>query len=224
MAPAGCQPPLEMKRPKSIAIGENENGASHEAWRCLEEFLRGFAAAGELHNRAGESGSFVESVCLGASIVDAMLRIGIVLQHQIDRRNTGISIELIYQDEDKASKISEREIYRRALTSSVIDEPTFNQLEKLYSKRNRVIHRYVISRITTSEVLDIAIECEAMIGNIKNIIYSIEQKQIDEGVGITVDGPDLEGEDGRRWVEEFADQKHGPVLATMLRNSLRQKP
>ena len=178
--------------------------------------MAGFAAARELHSRAGTAGSFVECVCLGASITDAMLRIGLVLRKQLDDRSRDIPLELIFQgSQDKA--IAEREIYRRASAKSIIDDATLTQLQSLYDKRNRVIHRYVISRITTDEVLDIAIEYERMIETLAKRIYELEEQQIRDGVGITARGPSLQGEEGKRFLEDFADEKHGPSLAKVLR-------
>jgi len=145
-----------------------------------------------------------------------MLRIGVVLQKQIDERARDIPLELVFQGPtDKA--ISERDIYRRALATSVIDESTFKQLQALYDERNRVIHRYIISRITTSEVLDIAIRYEHMIEALTKRLEEIEERQIRENVGITVRGPALGGKEGRRFMEEFSDRKHAPALAKLLR-------
>jgi len=192
------------------------NRAPEDPWKCFRDFIDGVAAATELYNRASEGGSFVESVCLGASLVDATLRIGVVLQEQIDKRTRDIPLELVFQGpKDKA--ISERDVYRRALAASVIDESTFTQLQGLYDDRNRVIHRYIISRITTSEVLDIAIRYEHVIEALRKRIWEIEERQIHENVGITVRGPAIEGEEGRRFVEECADKKHTPALAKLLR-------
>jgi hypothetical protein len=192
--------------------------------KSFEEFLAGMAAAMELYKRASENGSFVESVCLGASIVDAMLRVGLVLQKQIDERTKDIPLELVFQGpEDKP--ISEREIYRRALAASVIDESTFAQLQALYDERNRVIHRYIITRITTSEVVEIAIRYQDMIEALNKRLWEIEERQIRENVGMTVRGPALEGEEHRRFMEEFSDEKHTPALAKMLRvRKHRKKP
>jgi uncharacterized protein YutE (UPF0331/DUF86 family) len=187
-----------------------------ENWKSFQDFMAGMAGAMELYNRASENGSFVESVCLGASLVDAMLRVGIVLQKQIDERTRDVLLELVFQGpEDKP--ISERDIYRRALAASVIDESTFAQLQALYDERNRVIHRYIITRITTSEVLDIALRYQHMIETLHKGLWEIEERQIRENVGITVRGPQLEGEEGRRFMEEFSDEKHTPALAKVLR-------
>jgi len=145
-----------------------------------------------------------------------MLRIGIVLQQQLDNRTREIAPDLIFQGpQDKA--ISEREIYRRALAISVIDDATFARLQSLYDGRNRVVHRYIISRITTSDVLDIAIEYEKVITALSKRIYEIEEQQIQQGVGITVRGPTLEGDEGKRFLEEFAEEKHTSALAKRLR-------
>src|SRR6266568_3259396 len=196
------------------------NRTSPETWKCFGDFIAGVAAATELYNRASERGSFVESVCLGASLVDAMLRIGLILQKQINERTRDIPLELVFQ-QPSDKPISERDIYRRALAISVIDDSTFMQLQAFYDERNRVIHRYIISRITTSEVLDIAIRYEHMITALRKRLYEIEERQIRENVGITVRGPALEGEEGQRFLEEFADEKHTTALARLLRRKRR---
>ena len=123
----------------------------------------------------------------------------------------------------KDKPISERDIYRRALAASVIDESTFAQLQALYDDRNRVIHRYIITRITTSEVLDIAIRYERIIEALHKRIWEIEERQIRENVGMTVRGPAVEGEEGRRFLEEFSNEKHTPALAKVLRSRKHRK-
>lgn len=194
------------------------NSTSPEAWATFTEFLAGFTAARELHARAGDHGSFVESVCLGASLVDALLRVGLVLQHQLDNRTRDIPLDLVFQGPaDKP--ISEREIYERARTRHVIDEALYDEVQRLYDDRNRVIHRYVISRITTSDVLDIAIRYERMIQSVSAQVHWLENRQIEEQVGITVSGPPFEGEDAKRWFEELADQKHTAALGKLIRGS-----
>ena len=190
--------------------------ASAETWNRFKEFMAGFTAAQELQFCAAKIGSFIECVCLGASLIDAMLRIGIILQHQLNNRTGEIPFDLIFQGE-KDGAISEREIYRRALAISVIDNDTFTRLQGLYDERNRVVHRYIISRITTSDVLDTAIVYEEMINALSKRIYEIEEQQINEGVGITVRGPALEGDEGKRLLEEMADEKHTQHLAQLLR-------
>ncbi|MGH9439749.1 MAG: hypothetical protein ACRD22_18180, partial [Terriglobia bacterium] len=86
------------------------NGDPFEHFR---QFMVGFTAAAELHTRAGRNGAFVESVCLGASVVDALLRVGLVLKHQLVTRSNEIPVELILQ-RPSDDLISEREIYKRA--------------------------------------------------------------------------------------------------------------
>jgi|SRR5437588_5221686 len=98
--------------------------ASSQTWKAFTEFISGFAAARELHARAGKAGSFVESVCLGASLVDALLRVGLVLQHQLDHRTRDIPLDLVFQGPSE-KPVSEREIYRRSRTQLVIDDSIF---------------------------------------------------------------------------------------------------
>jgi len=174
----------------------------------------GFAAAAELHARAAKNGSFVEYVCLGASIVDALLRVGLVLKHQLATRTAEIPLELVLQ-KTSDKPIREREIYRRARTVGLIDQNIFESLDNLYDDRNRVIHRYIISRITTAEVLDVAMTYETAIGKVVALVYTLENNQIESGVGMTKLGPNCD----RAFLEQFADEKHTPKLASRLRGS-----
>lgn len=192
--------------------------APASTWKHFSDFMAGFAAARELHSRAGKNGSFVECVCLGASITDAMLRIGLILQYQINEKSRDIPLELVLQ-EPNDDPISEREIYRRAASASVINATTLAQLQALYTKRNSVMHRYVISRITTADVLEIASQYEKVIEELSKRIYKLEETQIELKVGITVEGPDIEGKEGKQFIESFADEKHTPELARLLRGS-----
>jgi hypothetical protein len=50
----------------------------------FENFMRGFSAAAELDARAARLGCFVECVCLTASVIDGLLRMGLILKHQLD--------------------------------------------------------------------------------------------------------------------------------------------
>ena len=68
-------------------------------WNKLINFLNGLAAATELLNRAGKNGFFIEAVCLSANIIDAELRIGIILKHQIETRSREIPVEYLFQEE-----------------------------------------------------------------------------------------------------------------------------
>src|SRR5207245_5881393 len=103
-----------------LLAAKHVDAASSQSWKAFTEFISGFAAARELHARAGKAGSFVESVCLGASLVDALLRVGLVLQHQLDHRTRDIPLDLVFQG-PSAQPVSECEIYSRYRTNLVID-------------------------------------------------------------------------------------------------------
>lgn len=102
---------------------------SPQAWKAFTDFMAGFVAARELHARAGNAGSFVECVCLGASLVDALLRIGLVLQYQLHNRTRNIPLDLVFQGPSDQSA-SEREIYKRAQAWHVIDDHIFEELQR----------------------------------------------------------------------------------------------
>ena len=80
------------------------------------------------------------------------------------------------------------------------------------------MHRYIISEITTDQVLQIANEYQGLIEVVSAAIYALEEKQIKLSVGITVDGPDMLPEQHKILVQEMANEKHAhPILAENLK-------
>jgi len=151
----------------------------------LDNFLKGIAGSAGLLNRAIENGSFIECVCIYANQIDALLRIGVILDSQLKENNSTIVDNLLYQNEsDKI--IYERSIYKRALENNIISQNLFDNLSDLYDKRNRVVHRYIISGLTTKDILDIAVEYETVYKKIITVIANLETKQIKSNCGMTV--------------------------------------
>lgn len=176
--------------------------------------MNGFVAAAELLRRAAQAGFCIEYICLAASVIDGALRIGLILQHQLRNSSTEVLEEFLFQSAEDRS-ISEREIYRRARQESVIDESLFQKLEGLYAKRNRVVHRYVISELTTLQVFEIASEFEQTLPLVNAAVGILEAQQVERGVGIAKQGevPGL-----GRMLAEMSAEKHGDRrLADLLK-------
>lgn len=174
--------------------------------------MNGFAAATQLLNRAGQNGFLVEYVCLATSVIDAILRIGIILKYQLKNRTDDILDELLFMgEEDKI--VSEREVYRKSLEQDILDEKLFDRLNHLYKERNRVIHRYVISNTTTRRVLDIAIQYEKIIPVVSKQIADLEEQQLELGVGMTIAGSKVT----KSQLDKMAAEKHDDTnLSTKL--------
>jgi len=177
----------------------------------------GFTAAVELDKRAAMEGCFVECVVLSAAVIDGTLRMGLILKHQLETNSKDLLDELLYQEEDEKG-VSEREIYRRALTKRIITQETYDTLNALYDRRNRVIHRYIISMITTKDVLDIACKYDSLKHEVSGHVAELEKEQIRLGVGMTVSG---DSEYLSETLEKIAISKHGDDnLAEALRNGI----
>ncbi|MEJ0104724.1 MAG: hypothetical protein WDO19_20175 [Bacteroidota bacterium] len=67
---------------------------------------------------------------------------------------------------------------------AVIDDDLFNELFVLYEDRNRVIHRFIISEITLSEVESISHEYYIIRERVKVIVDDLESEQIKLGIGM----------------------------------------
>ncbi len=154
----------------------------------LENFIKSFAAERLLQNRASKSGSFIEFVCLSSSMIDAQLRIGLILQKQLENRNRHIDDALIFQD-IADSKISERTIYKMAYENGIIDVDLYKDLNTIYDKRNIIIHRFIISSFTYDDVLNTGMKYEKILEKVNACIYKLERKQITDNIGMTVEAP-----------------------------------
>ncbi len=185
----------------------------------FDNFMNGFAATVQLLQRAVENGFSIEYVVLAASLIDATLRMGLILKHQLETKTKDILEDLLFQaDEDKI--ISERAIYNKSLKKKIISKNLFEKLESLYKKRNRVIHRYIISGITTKEVLTIGIAYEQIISSINQAVKEIEEEQIKLGVGMTVTSNSATPKRNiEKILEEMSSKKHdNPVLDYAFKN------
>jgi hypothetical protein len=181
----------------------------------IGQFMDGLVAASELLQRAAENGFFIEYICLAASIIDGHLRMGLIFAHQLKTCSSEPLEELLRQT-NAGPIISERQIYKRAAQEGVIDDGLFGKLEDLYIKRNRVVHRYIISELTTQEVLQIATEFEQLLPAVSTAVGNLGAKQVQLGIGMSRSGemPGL----GRR-LGEMSAKKHGnPRLAKLLRD------
>ena len=212
---AGCSPLPEIAYREIIArvlsgsliLDKHMSMASR-----LDDFISGFIAAVELRNRAGELGAFIEAICLSATVIDAALRIGLILKHQLRTESSEIPSELLHQAEND-KPVSERHIYRKASEQAVIDRALFERLELLYQQRNRVVHRYITSELTTQDVLRIALDYEHTIGKVSEAVDELEREQIRKGVGMT----HLENESFEmKYFLELSKRKHGGESLTKI--------
>jgi uncharacterized protein YutE (UPF0331/DUF86 family) len=180
----------------------------NKEWDRLVEFLNGVAAASQLFSRAAKNGFFIEAVCLASNLIDALLRTGIILRHQIETKSQEILIDIIMQKKN-SKKYSEREIFKISKKKNIIDDALFKELSILYEERNKVIHRYIITDIKTTKVLEIGIKYEVILEKIRKRIYEIEKEQIQLGVGMAVNGPEFEGKESKKLLNEMIEKKHG---------------
>lgn len=174
-------------------------------------FMKGLGAASQLLYLAKNKGCFIECVCLSATIIDASLRIGIILKHQLDTKTNIIRTDLLFQSgEDKI--VSEREVYKKALFAGVINQDIHDKLELLYKQRNKVVHRYIISEITTEKIILIAQEYDDVIDSIKKCLDELEIRQINEGIGMTKSGREVPIEtimNKEKIMNDMIREKHG---------------
>ncbi len=171
----------------------------------FRSFIDGITASIMLRNRAGEKGCFLEYLCLSASIVDSIIRTGIILKKQIEKNNRNIDQKLCYQQNSK-DKITERQIYKNAFDIEIIDRKMFDKLNDVYECRNKAIHRFAFSDICYNDILESCQIYDTIIDELAALLYEIENAQIQEKVGMTVLSEESEYTK-QKLLEEYAKKK-----------------
>lgn len=148
-----------------------------------EKFMAALGASFDLRNSARERGCLVELIVVLANQIDAYLRLCLTMKKQLDLATNDLDVSLLYQGpSDKP--ILEREVYRRAEKAGIIDESLFQQLEILYGQRNRIVHRYIISDIRTTEMYNIAEQYEKAFESVRLQVEQLENQQFAAHIGI----------------------------------------
>ena len=148
-----------------------------------DHFMIANAASIDLSNRAFQKGSSIELVIILANQIDALLRQAIILSDQITNKTDDIEVLLIHQrDNDKP--IFEKEIYKRASRNNIITDSILKCLMGLYEVRNRVVHRYIISDITSDEIVELVLSYAQVYDSIGQCVINLEKNQFINQIGI----------------------------------------
>ena len=151
----------------------------------LKIFLNGMSSAYEKLSRGWETQSAIECVVLSAAIVDGLLRMGLILKHQLDTQSTDIDESLLHQ-RDGDNHTSERTIFNRCRDKDIISEKLYVKLCDVYDRRNKCVHRYLISDINYRYATQLVFDYANLIDEIRDAVNMIEKEQIRRGVGMTV--------------------------------------
>jgi len=150
----------------------------------LTIFLNGVASACEKLTRGWETQSAFECVVLSATIVDGLLRTGLILKHQLDTESTDYDESLLHQ-RDCDRHTSERNVFNRCYDEGIISEALHAKLSNVYHRRNKCVHRYLVSDINYKYVARLVFEYYNLIQEVRAAVSELEQEQIRRGVGMT---------------------------------------
>lgn len=186
-----------------------------------ENFIASLAASFDLKNRAIESKSVIELMVIIANQIDAYLRMAIVMKKQLQERTNRIDITLLFQGETDAP-IMERKIYKQAKDLGIISQDTFDTLEKLYSERNKVIHRYIISSFKTVYLYEIVYKYETVCETVRQSLKVVEDLQFKEGIGIHGNGRNPNEEPTEQNIKMLYSQVNDKHLIKDLFRDIKQ--
>jgi uncharacterized protein YutE (UPF0331/DUF86 family) len=170
--------------------------------QVLDKFMQGMAAAVLLLNRAIDWQSALESIVLQANLIDGSLRIALILKAQLDSRSDAVDDSLLQQG-DSDPKVPKKAIYKRCLEAGIIDKPLFAELSVAYNKRNKCIHRYLLSDIDYDYATELVFELAGIRDRVNAIMEQLENQQIELGVGMTRTGPEM----SKEFLKAYATKK-----------------
>gem|GEM_PF-5941226 len=127
---------------------------------------------------------------LYSSLTDGFCRICLVLKEQIEKKTGDINETYIYQN-DGESNVGERIIYQQCLDKKIINQKLFDELNRLYDIRNKIIHRFFISEVEYSHLEIVCTRYERVYEELWKITYDLESEQIIKGIGMTIKGPKI---------------------------------
>lgn len=188
-----------------------------------EKFMAALAASFDLRNNAFENGAVIELIVIIANQIDAYLRMALMLKKQLDERSDRIDIALLFQGENDAPMM-ERKVYKKALDQNIIDQGIFDDLERLYKERNKIIHRYIITDFKTRTTYHIAADYEQIAELVRNALSRVEDRQATEKVGVYKAGlPDMGNipEDDKRLLYSQINDKH--LIKGFIRNISKEE-
>lgn len=165
------------------AEAEPQVGVAYETSNPLvQHFMEGLASAGARGVAAGRNGALLESLCLSVSVIDAVLRMGLVLKFQLVENSLEVPEGLIVHGKGRAR--SERAVHDLALKKGVIPADVHARISSAYTQRNRMVHAYVRTKVTTRDVLLTAVELEELVRVVTAAIGVLEREQIETGRGM----------------------------------------
>jgi hypothetical protein len=177
--------------------------------RRFDLYMSSIATIMEMKNNAIEKESHIEYIVFSANHIDALLRLSVILTNQIENKNEDIDLKLLFQSEtDKP--IMERTVYQKCLDLKIITIYLFNELERLYKERNKVIHRFIITDIRTEDIFNLATEYEKIFDTVDGIISNLEVEQVKQGIGVWGKNPKTGlTNDERDLLQTKVRDKHG---------------
>jgi uncharacterized protein YutE (UPF0331/DUF86 family) len=141
----------------------------------FDELVHSVPTSRVLLQKAHETGALIEGLCLYVSLLDALLRLGIIYTRtQKAPDHTYQVAKQMIRQEDNEKTYSEKEIYRQALSDGVIAPELHDKLLKMYAFRNKVVHRFNISNITYAEIGEACTEFEKIYQEVMVIIDVLE--------------------------------------------------
>jgi len=172
-----------------------------------DNFIGSLASSYDLREKAMESTSYIEVIAIVSNQIDAFLRMSILLKKQLQNDTNEIEVKYLFQEENERG-IIERKIYKEAKELGILDEEKFNELNDLYDIRNRVIHRYIISHLKTSDIADTSVKYLILSEKIKSVLKSIEEEQMEGNIGIY----------GRGFEKDYEPTKSDQKIAFAMAN------
>ncbi|MET8352695.1 hypothetical protein [Micromonospora sp. NPDC005206] len=160
---------------------------SAEPTSPLSNFVYSFATVRLLLQKAHDNGSLIEGLVLYVSLIDGLLRLAIILDKQL--ASDPVTVGEYMQQVPGGPKLTERAIYEEARQRNIIDEAFKAEVVELYGYRNAIVHRFFLTSLQYADLAPHLVRYERLYDRCFAIVGELEDRQVREGRGMTIGGP-----------------------------------
>jgi len=125
---------------------------------------------------------------LYVSLIDGFLRTAIILDKQLAGARD--DLDKYVEQVPGGARFSEKAIYDEARRRGIIDDELKAEVIELYEHRNAIVHRYFLTGMRYTDLEPHLGRYELVYHRVYEIVPALEDRQVREGKGMTVEGDD----------------------------------
>jgi len=149
----------------------------------FESFMNATNLTKKLAKEALLKESYIETICLLSNILDAYLRLCIMLKTQIIDQTTKIDIYFLYE-EFGLKHLTNKDIYNKLVELEIIGQDDSIPFVRLGNERHNIFYRFIPNRFNVQFYKHVIRNYNVELLFVSNILNKLKAEQIEKNVGM----------------------------------------